>query len=28
LTSREFLVFGFISALLYWLGVSWQALIV
>jgi NADH-quinone oxidoreductase subunit M len=28
LSSREFLVFAFISFLLYWLGVSWQALVV
>lgn len=28
LTSRELLVFTFISFLLYWLGVSWQALII
>ena len=28
LTSREFLVFSFISVIMYWLGVSWQALVV
>ena len=28
LTSREFILFSFISFLMYWLGVSWQALVI
>jgi hypothetical protein len=28
LSSREFLLFSSISLLMYWLGVSWQALVV
>lgn len=28
LTTREFLLFSFVSFLMYWLGVSWQALVI
>jgi hypothetical protein len=28
LTTREFLLFSSISFLMYWLGVSWQALVI
>jgi NADH-quinone oxidoreductase subunit M len=28
LTTREFLLFSFVSFIMYWLGVSWQALVI
>jgi hypothetical protein len=28
LTSREFLLFSFISFLMFWLGISWQSLVI